>query len=378
LKFIPIVIYSLSLSLLYMTSLQGSYLIGSDIHSEYYIAKRMMSGWDFNYPHLYAASLSTSIVAPWLSRMMHIDLVWIFKAVYPVMFAFVPVILWYAYRKMIGNWRASFAVLFFIIMPTFFLELPQIPKQMLAEVFLALIALAMVSDWKLKYRMLCIGVCLPLTIVLHWSVGLVSLAFLTCLVIVLLVTKPIKWELLKDRRLHLGILSVIVVVFIAGAGVWGNRIASGLPMKGFSVAIGIVSNVVTHEQTSDYTDGKVPWKMFKQPTQGEPVMRAATGGDFAEVTIWGKLFRVIQYITQLLVLSGSIYLLFRHNEYKFSTEFIICIGAAYGLLLCCAVIPSFSYLLNLTRFYHLTLFFLAPMFVLGVDAICREQRLTKV
>lgn len=377
-KYAPAVIYCVALGLLFMTSLQGGYLIGSDIHSEYYIAKRMMAGWDVSYPHLYNASLSTAVVAPWLSRMTHIDLVWVFKVVYPMMFASVPVILYVAYRKMIGGWRALFAVLFFMSVPVFFLELPQLPRQMLAEVFFALIVLAMASGWRLRYKMTCIAVCLPLTIVLHWSIGLISIALMACLIIALLITKPIKWGLMQNRTLNLAALSTITIVCIIGAGIWGSKVAQGLPMRGLSVATGIVTNIIEPKPSIEYTEGEVPWDMLgppklEIPIKSEPLMRAATGGDFNEATIWGKLFRIVQYITQGLIITGAIWLLLRYRRYKFNAEFIICIGAVFGLLLCCVVIPNFSYILNLTRFYHAALFFLAPMLVLGVDAITNNK-----
>jgi len=369
-------IYLVSLLLIFSTSLLGDYMVGSDIHSEYYIANRMYDGWDINYPHLYNASMSTAVVAPWLSKFLHLDLVWVFKAVYPAFFAFVPVILWFAYRKMMGNWRAVFAVAFFVSVPTFFLELPQLPRQMLAEVFFALMVLAMVSNWRQRYKMACFGVCLPLTILLHWSVGLLSLAFFICLVVALLATKKIRFGLFTDRKLHLGFLSAITVVCLVGGMVWGSLVAGALPMRGVSVATSIVARVLVQE-TASPTEGVVPWDMFVPPLKGEPLMRAAVGGDFTDVTIWGKVFRVVQYITQILVVVGAVYLLFRYRRYRFSTEFAICVGAAFGLLLCCAVIPSFSYILNLTRFYHITLFFLAPIFVVGVDALCRSGYLAQ-
>jgi hypothetical protein len=105
----------------------------------------------------------------------------------------------------------------------------------------------------------------------------------------------------------------------------------------------------------------------------DPLIKAAVGWDFVGIPIEGKLFRIIQYITQALIVMGCVYLLFRYKYYKFNAVFIGGVGAMACLLCMCLFIPSFSSIINITRFYHLTLFFLAPMFILGVDVITREK-----
>jgi len=93
------------------------------------------------------------------------------------------------------------------------------------------------------------------------------------------------------------------------------------------------------------------------------------GLDFVEQPIEGRIFRVIQYLTQLLIVVGGVSLLFR--RYNFTAEFIAGIGCSFILLFCCMFLPGFSSLINATRFYHITLFFLAPLLVVGIDVYCK-------
>jgi uncharacterized membrane protein len=105
----PIYIYGLSLALLWQMSMLGSYIVGADIHSEYFVVNRAIAeGWDLGYVHIY----NTSAVLGWLSPIIAkvgIPVLWQFKALYPALFAGVPVILFFAYRRMIGEKRAFWA-----------------------------------------------------------------------------------------------------------------------------------------------------------------------------------------------------------------------------------------------------------------------------
>jgi uncharacterized membrane protein len=49
----------------------------------------------------------------------------------------------------------------------------------------------------------------------------------------------------------------------------------------------------------------------------------------------------------------------------------MCIGASFVLLMFCIFVPKFSLIINMTRFYHVSLFFIAPMLVLGLDWVKR-------
>jgi len=106
----------------------------------------------------------------------------------------------------------------------------------------------------------------------------------------------------------------------------------------------------------------------------ENLVKVAIGLDFFSQSLEGKIFRIIQYLTQLLIVVGAVYLLVRHLRYKFTAEFVAGIGCSFLLLFACVFIPNFSNIINMSRFYQISLFFLAPMFVLGVDALCSIKK----
>ena len=61
----------------------------------------------------------------------------------------------------------------------------------------------------------------------------------------------------------------------------------------------------------------------------------------------------------------------RRDGYYFTAEFLAGVGAAFFLLLFCIFMPYFSSTINMTRYYHTSLFFLAPALVIGAEAISR-------
>ena len=104
-----------------------------------------------------------------------------------------------------------------------------------------------------------------------------------------------------------------------------------------------------------------------------PLIRAAWGADFMEANIWGKVFRVFQYLTQLAIVAGLVFLI--KDRKRYSAEYLSFCGAAILLLGACMFVPYFAAIINATRFYHLALFLLAPLFVLGGKAIFRNYKL---
>lgn len=331
----------------------------------------MYNSWDTSYPHLYNASISTALITPWISKIFHIDLVAIFKIIYPAIFALVPVILYFTYRKMIGNWKAIYAVLFFIAMPVFFFELPQLPRQEIAEVFFCLAILITIS--KIDYKVVLLSLCTLLTVMLHYTIGLITIAFLIAMLAVKLVSLKLKWGLIQNSRLSFYTLIAVLTLTAGLTAIWGLNIADNMPIRAlnnvFSVGPSETTTIVTNEQTIINLSPTVI-DQVSVASKSDSTIAAATGLDITNgISIWGIVFRIVQWTTQLLIILGCIRVLTHYKEYKFTTEFVACIGASAVLLILCLTVFGFSGLLGMTRFYHLALIFLAPMFVIGLDYI---------
>ena len=427
-RYYPVYIYGLALVLLWQTSMLSSYVVGADIHGELFAAnKAIVGGWDFGWTYVNNTSLVLGGITPLIAK-LGIDPLWQFKALYPAIFALVPVILYYAYKKMMNEKKAYFAALFFMTVPVFFVEIVGIVKSMVAEVFLALMILFMVSSLKDWQRALGIGVTAILAAVCHYTVGILTIIYLVGSFVVLLI--GIKW--LRGRRIALAYYGVAIVVILTSSYLWFSIVGDGDMLKyveriGRMEVAAINYHLSTNTNASDINEATIvpepktpkavtpksetpkepppkapppktsspksvtsetslpksaiPKSDISEPSlpksksylhKQEPLIRVALGLDLVGAPIEGKAFRILQYLTQFLIVAGFIYLMLRRRSYSFTPEFVACIVPCFGLLGMCLFFPAFSSLINASRFYHTSLFFLAPLLVVGAEQLVND------
>jgi uncharacterized membrane protein len=146
-EFYPLAIFVIALSLLFHRSLLSMYVGGWDIQYEYHLcnAVEMNSIWDPATPGTLNSMLSLVILAPIYSITSNIDLTWVFKIVYPLLFSLVPLVLYYVFQKQTSAKIAFLASFFFISFLTSFAEMPTLARQEIAELFLVLMLLLMLD-----------------------------------------------------------------------------------------------------------------------------------------------------------------------------------------------------------------------------------------
>jgi uncharacterized membrane protein len=320
------------------------------------------------------------------------DMVWVFKAVLPIFLAFVPVVLFSVFKRQFGEMRAFFATIFFMIIPVFSMEMASIAKTMVAELFFALMVWVMVSDWKWWSKLIGISICVVMAVLCHYTVGVIAICFLAGTFAIRLCMAPFKWDLFINKKVP--ILVIALCVFVGGGSfyLYHGSTAEGMmipriteiiekylpkpteevPLQDLDinrkeVVVGnvtVVPDANLAVQVSWFS--KDNWVSFNYPRA--TLVNTAIGLDFMEVPIEGKLFRIVQLLTQLLIIIGAIRLAF-FNHFNTTTEFVACIGSSAILLAICILVVGFADILNVTRFYHFSLFFLSPMFVLGCEAV---------
>jgi uncharacterized membrane protein len=386
----------MAFGLVYSITMLGTYIVGSDIQGELSASRTALkSGWNFTeatdvnaITGINITSIVTGFIAPMLSRILNINLVWVYKAILPLFLVAVPIIMYYAYEKQIGSKRAYYAALFFIIMPVYSLQLAQIVKSMVAEFLFALMIVAMVSTWRWQYKGIVITLCTILAIISHYTIGMAMLAYLFGILIVRLMTSHIGWRLWAIKKVPALLLVVVLLVSSASFYIYYqyayggavNQVVENVFKWHGSAAItatekaveSVIPNNATTSTTNAYVLPTVPKDksyLYKQ----EYLVQVGIGLDFLQQSLEGKIFRLVQYLTQILIVIGAIWLLFRYKRYKFTSEFVAGVGCSFVLLLVCIFLPLFSSIINMPRFYQISLFFLSPMFVLGCGAITNDK-----
>jgi uncharacterized membrane protein len=148
----PIVIFVISLALLYQRTLISEYLTGSDIQLEFIVYRLSLDGFYWSpLANLtaYNSAISCTILPVTYTSLLAIDGVSLFKFVWPLLFSIVPVALYQVYRQQVDNKMAFLSVFFFMSLFTFFTEMTYLGKQAIAEIFFVLLILLLI-DFKIK------------------------------------------------------------------------------------------------------------------------------------------------------------------------------------------------------------------------------------
>jgi uncharacterized membrane protein len=375
-KLYPFAVFILAIALLYHKSLITMYLFGSDIHGEYHLANLVMENfqWDPSIPHTVNAMLSIVMLAPIYSYILNMDLIWVFKIVYPLLFSLVPLALFQAYKKQTDDKTAFLSSFFFMSLFVFFGAMLQLARQQIAELFFALLILLSI-DKKMNVlvrAMLCILFGISL-VVSHYGLSYIYMFYLifAWFLVSLMATsaaKDLKENLhrkfdksrrklkiiqKKSERIKLSTFNTnFVLLYVVFTISWYISVSASSPFNSL-VHIGdqIYSGL--------YTD-------FLNPEARTSATMLAIGyGSPGNPAIQYEIYRIIQYITQFFIIIGVINLMTKRQKMKFYPEYVVMVLASTAVLLMCIVIPHFASKLYVSRFYHIALFFLAPFCVLG-------------
>jgi len=376
--YFPYLLYCIGLGMVFMFTLAGPHLQGPDVHLQYYFAQLYSGGevWPPIRPTTPEAGIGATIIAPYLLKIFQIPLLYTFKVVYPILFAFVPVVLYSIFIRWINGREAFLASFLFIAFPSFLIEMPGIPEGMVAELLLILtIFLIIASNLRLKYKIPPIIICGLLTSFIHYSVGVI-------LIILLIIGFFIQLRI-KGRMPTWAFGSCLIIILIGSSLFFATTVEGALARQ-----LSLLYNSFVPEQIEvklkeipEFTEVPRP-KEFVKPTpipekeapklpplpeRYEPLMQTALGLDFLEVPTSGQFFRVLQWILVLLIPIGLVRLR-RNKEY-----WIFTIGTIILIGLC--LIPEFSSILNATRFFHFSLIMLAPASIIGGILIFRKPQI---
>jgi uncharacterized membrane protein len=380
----PLAIFVIGLCLLYQTTLMSPYLVGTDIYAEYHFYQLVASTgfWDASIPITVNSCLSITMLAPVYSLLPNIDGIWVFKTIYPLLFALVPLILFHVFSQQMSQKKAFLAAFFFVAVPTFSLEMIALCRQQVAELFLALLILLLV-DRKLNLmpKLALAAIFAASIVVSHYAVGFIGFIYMGLfLPFVFMLRSNIfrkawGWLIAKTGGLSRSLLSrqtlpaklliiVVVTYFVAGLA-WYGTVASG-------VNLNLLSRLWTG-QTGVITTGlaKIPTQpiAFFDFSNRDPLIQTAVGLDFPQASPQGTGFRILQYITQLFLIIGCLRLIFRPKYLRFTIEYIALSLTSALLILACIFLPGFANMLNTTRMYHITLIVLAPFCIVGGEAV---------
>jgi uncharacterized membrane protein len=361
----PLAVFVIAISLLFYRSLISLYIIGYDIHYEYYISNLVMmnSYWDSTIFSPCNAMLSIVMLAPIFSDICGMSLTWVFKTIYPLLFSLVPLGLYRVFQKQTDDKIAFLAIFFFMSMYIFYSPMP---RQNIAEFYLVLLILPMIDrnidNIKRSVFFIVFGISLAVS---HYGTSYIYMFCLISAWLILVSGENLEMQkLMRNFHSKFGrksekaagnsvpskvdrtISSTFVLVFIIFTLTWYMYVSS-------SSAFNTIVYIGDHIASSIVTDFLNP-----EAAQGLDIILKKT------ITPLHDVAKYLHLLSQFFIFVGVLTLINR-KEMKFEREyeafslmnFAICFG---GITL-----PYFASALNTERLYHITLIFLAPLCVIG-------------
>jgi uncharacterized membrane protein len=362
----PFLTFVISLALLFHNSLISNYIWGWDMQIEYFLANGVIHNafWNPNYYNSINDMLSITIFAPFISIISGLNLIWVFKIVYPLIFSLVPVGLFLIFKKQTSDKIAFLSVFFFMSIFTFYTELNQLGRQEIAEFFFIPFLILLMDDSMRPIKRSVLMVIFALSFVVsHYGFAYVFALTLAFVYLIIFLTdrkymsnllnrlrkvnlKDINPLKTKDQRIRI----TFVALFIIFALSWYIYTA-----KSF--------NFVSIILIGAHISGSINDLFNPQTAQGLSALTVGVSTPLHNVAKYLNL--LFQLFIGVGVLLFTYKLIWLRENIKFKKEFMIFALVALFILFMSIALPFFSSALNETRLYHITLFFLAPFAVIG-------------
>jgi len=386
----PLAIFVIALSLLFYNSLIGNYVYGSDIMVEYYFANlvKLNSIWDPSIGSNLNSMLSLVSMAPICSIVCNMDIEWVFKIIYPLLFSLAPLGLYQALQKFIDSKAAFFSCFFFMSESTFFGVLPELARQEIAELFVVLLIMLMIENdidgMKKAFLSIVFGISLAVS---HYATVYIFLFNFIMALLLLILSKNnythkldnclhARYNSFKNSQSHkkmpfLDISSskksdksfgyIFALFLLVFTLTWFMHVSSGAP-------INTIAQIGDQILSSIFTDFLNPEK-----AEGLNIMMGTKNKVHLSLMILllSNIYVAILFLNQFLIIIGSLVLLLEYSKVKIIRIYIAIIVPNLLMLFAGVSVPFLAKSINMNRLYHITLIFLAPTCIIGAITLLK-------
>ena len=364
-KLYPLAIFSIALTLLFSTSLLTTYITGWDINLEYYFSNLVVTNsyWNSSVPDLLNAMLSLVITVPIFSKISGLSVVSIFKIVYPVLFALVPLGLFQIYKDQTNNRIAFFACFLFVSVFMFFLEMTYLARQEIGEIFFVLLLMLIVENKLSSKNLLILTIIfIPALLVSHYSMDYIYI-FLVFTAYLIILIRNLN---LPSKYNFLGKLPIINYFFVKIEQPEAYKMHYNLQLLLlFSVTIlyyFLVSSSVLFHLTLVTLNNLISFGFL---FLFNPKALEAVGIVTSEKSFLRTIALVLHLIIEFLIGVGILLLITRRTEMKFKENYGLFSVMSFLMLILVLTVPFLAGALNPERFYQIALILLSIFFVVG-------------
>jgi uncharacterized membrane protein len=345
-KLYPLAVFVAAVALLLNVSLITPYVAGYDVQGEFYFATLISTSgvWNSAIPNDYNSVLSVAMLAPIISVICNLSIAVVFKVIYQVLFALVPLGLYLVYERQTSDKAAFLSVFYFVSIFSFYAVMTQMMRQEIAELFVVLMILLIIEKKMTNTKYLLFVIFGFGLIVSHYGLSFLYIVLLIPALLLLAsgrLLKTIKSDQTKRRD---AIPIVFVVLFIVLALLWYLSV-------GGSHVIGTVASVLSHGFSN-------------VPDIFSPQIATPAGAVLLATSLMREITLCLSLIAGFFVVLGFLALIRRPREVPFTREYFSLICANVAVMAIGFVIPLL-FQWNTLRAYQIALIALAPLFVIG-------------
>jgi uncharacterized membrane protein len=410
----PLAVFVIAVTLLYHGSLISPYVWGWDIQKELYTANAVLSNaqWNIHAPGAVNGVLSITLLAPLISIVSGVSVVWIFKTIYPLFFALVPVGLFVVFKKQTNDRIALLAAFFATFLFTFFTEMPALARQEIAELFLVLLLILLVDKGvgraAGKARLYALYAVFAASVVVsHYALAFIFIVYLVVAWLVLfLIDNP------ALRRLHRAARSgppakpssrpkrmltlPFVLFFAAFTAAWYATLGSAALSAEIAPTLTLIGTVLSPSNVlvafgigaAAYACALViVYVLAKRAQQKTPMLLFGAPVAFLSASLTlvrycgisvntllqlgtlsplHEVAELLYLLGLILIILGLAALALRRYRFTFDQEFAALALASCAILMTAAAIPVLALgTVNTTRLYQISTLLLAPFCVTG-------------
>ena len=349
----PLLILSISISILLLNLLISKYTIGDDASIEYYIFKvtqnrgywaplnEVLNSWQ---AVSYNSDLSITLLPNMYSVLTGLKNELLFKILYSFVFSLVPVTLYGIFKKETNASIGLLSRFFFIFtLNAFFGELISLNRQIIAEFFLVLSILIWLNG-KLPLKekrilLIIFGLAISLA---HYSLAIIYIIFISIVVF----TSSLKSKF-DDTFNGSTILTIFGITFL-----W-YALGPGSPLTNI---INVLRTVVSELTTFRGTYAGSASSVYAIP-------EVFTTASWINLVVTGAV--------TLSLAAGIIIAILFSKKIEISNKYKLTIIFASLILAASYLLPRFAASLNFTRFYAITMLILSPCFVIGASSLLK-------
>jgi uncharacterized membrane protein len=342
-----IVILAVAASILLQMTLYSNLIHGTgDIYGEYRVFQETLNGyWDPTLANRLNTMLSVTILPTIYSLVLNLEGTWVFKIVFPIIFSLVPVGLFQLNKISFSKSASILGVFFFISNNTFFLEIAVLTRQMIGELFYILLFLTIFnSKIKGSFKLTCFTLFSFGLIVSHYALAYIFLGIILAIFV---------FDQLFNKYRKKDVVLSMVIIFATMTFAWYIYTTSSITFSDLIINI-------------DYVTSNLIEDFFNPEARGIRVLEA-TGFIVITEAFWHRIGRYVFYLSELLVLIGFAKTLLQERKLFFRKDYNLAASINMLILIGCIAIPNLAETFNVSRFYHISLFFLAPFCVKGAQ-----------